>query len=131
MSGQEMTVAKEHNLNVLFVILNDSHLGMIKHGQSLGGAENIGNELPLVDFSLMAQAMGLKGHRVNRLSDLDLINIDEIFQQDGPCVLDVRIDAEEVPPMSSRMKGLAGGAGLKEEAKNDSLGLNHQGVNHG
>ena len=111
MSGQEMTVAKEHNLNILFVILNDSHLGMIKHGQQLGGAENIGNELPKVDFAAMARAMGLQGHTVNKLTDLDTIGIDDIFKQEGPCVLDVIIDANEVPPMGSRMKVLAGGGG--------------------
>lgn len=111
MSGQEMTVAREHNLNVLFVILNDSHLGMIKHGQHLGGAENIGNALPQVDFAAMARAMGLQAHRINRLSDLDSIGIDDIFKQAGPCVLDVVIDANEVPPMGSRMKVLAGGGG--------------------
>ena len=111
MSGQEMTVAKEHNLNVLFVVLNDSHLGMIKHGQQLGGAENIGNVLPDVDFAGMARAMGIKGHRISKLSQLDEIGIDEIFKEDGPCVLDVVIDSEQVPPMGSRMKVLAGGGG--------------------
>lgn len=113
MSGQEMTVAREHNLNVLFVILNDSHLGMIKHGQQLGGAENIGNELPTVDFAAMAKAMGLEAHRISKITDLDTIGIDEIFKKKGPCVLDVIIDANEVPPMGSRMKVLAGGGGAE------------------
>lgn len=114
MSGQEMTVAREHNLNIIFVILNDAHLGMIKHGQRLGGAENIGNELPSVNFAGMANAMGIKSHRINKISDLDIIGIDEIFKEQGPCVLDVIIDAEEVPPMGSRMKVLAGGGGQDE-----------------
>jgi acetolactate synthase-1/2/3 large subunit len=117
MSGQEMTVAKEHNLNILFVILNDSHLGMIKHGQLLGGAEDIGNKLPKVDFAAMARAMGLEGHRINSLNDLDAIGIDDIFKKDGPCVLDVLIDANEVPPMGSRMKVLAGGDGENDGEK--------------
>ena len=99
---------------MLFVILNDSHLGMIKHGQQLGGAENIGNELPKVDFAGMARAMGLQGHTINKLTDLDNIGIDDIFKQEGPCVLDVIIDANEVPPMGSRMKVLAGGSGAAE-----------------
>jgi acetolactate synthase-1/2/3 large subunit len=114
MSGQEMTVAKEHNLNILFVILNDSHLGMIKHGQQLGGAENVGNVLPKVDFAAMARAMGLQGHTINKITDLDAIGIDDIFKQEGPCVLDVIIDANEIPPMGSRMKVLAGGGGPAE-----------------
>ena len=121
MSGQEITVAKEHNLNVLFVILNDSHLGMIKHGQQLGGAENIGNELPVVDFALMAEALGVRSHRINTVSELDALGVDELFQQDGPCVLDVMIDVTEVPPMGSRMKVLAGGGGANVETPSLSL----------
>ncbi|WP_236860643.1 thiamine pyrophosphate-dependent enzyme [Candidatus Reidiella endopervernicosa] len=42
MSGQELTVAAEAQLCVLFVVLNDQSLGMIKHGQQMAGAESIG-----------------------------------------------------------------------------------------
>lgn len=107
MGGQEMTVAKEHKLNILFVILNDAHLGMIKHGQALGGAESIGNKLPDVDFSLVAKGYGIRAHRITRLSQLDDIHIDDVFGQPGPCVLDVVIDASEVPPMKQRSRVLA------------------------
>lgn len=37
MSGQEITVAVECKLSLIFVILNDHSWGMIKHGQRLGG----------------------------------------------------------------------------------------------
>ena len=35
MSGQELTVAIEEQLTVIFVILNDHAYGMVKHGQML------------------------------------------------------------------------------------------------
>ncbi len=106
MSGQEMTVAQEHGLNVLFVILNDAHLGMIKHGQALGGAENIANDLPQVDFAMMARALGVKAYNVDSMEQLQHLNVKQLFEKPGPCLLDVRVDAQQVPPMSSRVKVL-------------------------
>ena len=38
MSGQELTVAVEEKLTLIFVILNDSAFGMVRHGQKLTGA---------------------------------------------------------------------------------------------
>lgn len=108
MSGQEITVALQENLNVLFIVLNDSSLGMVKHGQQIGGAERIGHELPKIDFALMAKAMGVESYRIERLSDLDKIDIPGIVSRPGPCLLDVIVDPEEVPPMGARMKVLTG-----------------------
>jgi acetolactate synthase-1/2/3 large subunit len=65
MSGQEITVAATEGLSVVFVILNDGALGMVKHGQRLAQAEPIGYELPQVDYSKLAQAMGIPGHVIN------------------------------------------------------------------
>jgi len=104
MNGQEMTVAREENLSVLFVILNDSALGMVKHGQRLAGAEQIGCELPDVDFSLLAQSMGIPGIVIRSAEDFDQLNIETIMRNKGPTVLDVRVDRDEVPPMGLRIK---------------------------
>ena len=46
MNGQEITVAAELGLPVIYIVLNDGALGMVKHGQRLAGAEPIGFELP-------------------------------------------------------------------------------------
>ncbi len=125
MSGQEMTVAREHNLNILFVILNDSHLGMIKHGQRLGGAEQIGNHLPKVDFAKMAEAMGIRSVQIDNIKQLDDIDIDSVFEDNGPFVLDVIIDSEEVPPMKQRTKVLAGSSG--SPAVREVMDINSEG----
>lgn len=108
MSGQEITTALQENLNVLFIILNDSSLGMVRHGQSLAGAENIGTELPRVNFALMAEAMGVQAYPVHSFEDLQQIDLDHLLAHGGPCLLDVRIDATEVPPMGNRMRVLSG-----------------------
>ena len=104
MNGQEMTVALTEKLSVVFVILNDSALGMVKHGQRLAGAEPVGVELPVVDFRLLAESMGIPGHVIRTAEDFESLDLDAILRHSGPTVLDVRVDKEEVPPIGLRIK---------------------------
>ncbi len=106
MHGNEITVAQEHGLKVIIIILNDHALGMIKHGQRMGGAEAIGFQLPQVDYSMVARAMGIVGINIQTPEDLDSLDIDALCQRNGPTLLNVYIDPDEVPPMGVRMKTL-------------------------
>lgn len=106
MHGQELSVAVAEKLSIVFVILNDQALGMVKHGQRLNNAEQIAFELPLTDFSVIAQAMGAQGYIIKSPKDLQNLDFDELTSDNGPVVLDVRIDGEEVPPMGVRIQGL-------------------------
>lgn len=106
MAGQEITVAIQEKLPVVFVVLNDSCYGMVRHGQSLTGAEPIGCELPEVDFAAFARSMGVDSHIINSPKDLLAIDIGYICKREGPTLLDIRIDRNEVPPMGVRIKSL-------------------------
>lgn len=106
MSGQELTVAVQHRLPVIFVVMNDQALGMVKHGQRLGGGEAIGFELPPVDFAGVARAMGAQAHTIREPDDFASLDIDAICNASQPTLLDVYIDPEEVPPIQARMKVL-------------------------
>lgn len=106
MFGNEITVALQHQLPVIFLILNDASLGMVKHGQQLNGAESIGHALPVVDFAAMAESMGIPGYRVAKPRDLRALNIEVICQRQGPSVIDVIIDPNEMPPIATRIKGM-------------------------
>ncbi|MDK9556205.1 thiamine pyrophosphate-binding protein [Marinobacter sp. M216] len=108
MSGQELTTAAQENQNLLMVVLNDASLGMVRHGQALGGAELIANTLPRVNYAKLAEALGVKSYRINSMEELYALDLGAIFARPGPCLLDVLIDAEEVPPMGARMKVLTG-----------------------
>jgi len=110
MNGQEITVAAQEGLTVIFVILNDGALGMVKHGQRLAGAERVAFELPVVDYARMAQSMGVAGHVINGPDDFDALDMNAILRRPGPTLLDVRIDGEEVPPMDLRMQTLDAGS---------------------
>ncbi len=109
MNGQEITVALQHRLPVFFVVLNDSALGTIRHGQILGGAESIGWKLPEIDFVQLAGAMGIPGFRVDTPQDLSRIDWDDLWKRKSPALIDIRIDPDEVPPLKQRMKSLGVG----------------------
>lgn len=108
MAGQELTTAVQQRVPVIFVVLNDSALGMVKHGQRLGGAESVGWELPKVDFAAVAEAQGAVGYVVDSPLDLQRIDFDDLCAREGPSVLDVRIDPDECPPMGARVEVLNG-----------------------
>jgi len=107
MAGQEITVALQHKLPVIYVVLNDSALGMVKHGQRLGGAEEIGFELPQISFAKMAEAMGIEGLTIKTPEELKHIDWERLGQKEAPTMIDLHIDANEVPPMGQRVKGLS------------------------
>jgi acetolactate synthase-1/2/3 large subunit len=106
MNGQEITVALQQRLPIVFVVINDGALGMVKHGQRLAGAEPIGFELPAVDYCALARALGVPGYVVSSPEDLRSLDVRKLCQSAGPTLLDVRIDPGEVPPLGPRVKVL-------------------------
>jgi acetolactate synthase-1/2/3 large subunit len=109
MNGQELSVAVAEQLTVIFVVLNDSSLGMVKHGQRLAKAEQIGCAMPRTDFAMLARALGGRAHTIHSPADMAALDVDAMLNYPGPTLLDVYIDGDEVPPMNSRMRVLAGG----------------------
>ena len=106
MSGYEFSVAVTEKLKIIFVVLHDGALGMVKHGQRLAKAEQIGCILPDVDFAMMAKSMGGQGYSIRSIQDLIDLDLNALLHQQGPVLLDVYIDPEEVPPMNVRMRVL-------------------------
>lgn len=106
MNGQEISVAVAEQLTVIYVVLNDAALGMVKHGQRLAGAESIAYTLPPTDFAAMARAMGAQAYSISSPAELNALDINAICSSKGPTLLDVRIDSEEIPPMKLRMRVL-------------------------
>lgn len=112
MGGQEITVAAQLQLPVVFIVLNDAAMGMVMHGQRLGAQESIGWELNKVDYAALVQAMGISAHVIETAADLAQVSLAKLFAERKPCLLDVRIDPAEVPPMGDRIKGLNSVGGI-------------------
>jgi acetolactate synthase-1/2/3 large subunit len=112
MNGQELTVAVAEQLPVIFVVLNDQALGMVKHGQRLNGAEAIGYELPVIDFAMVARGMGAQGYTIRSVEDFERLDMAQICSANGPTLLDIHIDGEAIPPMGARVEVLKKQQGL-------------------
>lgn len=106
MSSHEIGVAVQYKLPILFIVLNDGAYGMVKFGQRMSEAESIGWQLNNVDFAALAIAQGANGEIITSPEVLESLNLSDIFSAEMPTVLDVRIDADEVPPMMDRVKNL-------------------------
>jgi len=110
MSSLELTVAVEQHLPITFIILNDRGLGMVRHGQRLGGAESVAHDIAPVRFDRVAEACGAAATRITSADELGQIPAAWLDDDtSGPCVIDVEIDREAVPPMADRVVGLATG----------------------
>ncbi|NES18190.1 MAG: hypothetical protein F6K41_04490 [Symploca sp. SIO3E6] len=99
MNGQEITVAVAEQLPVIFIILNDQSYGMVKHRHRQVVKDPLEFDIPQVDFSLMAKAMGAQGYTISHSQDLAQLDYQAICTYSGPTVLDVRINPEDAPPL--------------------------------
>ena len=115
MSGQEITVAAQHQLPVIIIVLNDAALGMVRHGQKLSGAESIGWKLNNINYAKIAESMGIRGIEVRDPRHFDTLDLLSMSDLNGPVLVDVRIDPDEVPPMGLRVKTLVGEVNSNEK----------------
>lgn len=107
MNGMEVATAVNHNVPVIWIILNDSGLGMVRHGQRMSRkAIEVCNTYQRVNFVKIAEGLGARGVRITRPGELNRKLMDELINSGRPTVIDVHIDAEEPPPIGSRIKSL-------------------------
>jgi acetolactate synthase I/II/III large subunit len=99
MSSQEITVAVEHQLPVIFVVLNDHAYGMIKHSHRLSGTEPQDFAIPSVDFCGMAKAAGADAYLIRQIEDFGKLDYQAMCTRKGPTLIEVVIDPEAKPPL--------------------------------
>jgi acetolactate synthase I/II/III large subunit len=99
MSAQEITVAVEQRLPVIFVVLNDHSYGLIRHAHRIHGKEPVDFSIPAVDFAMMARATGAQAYTIRGALDFESIDWQVLAGHQGPTLLDVIIDPEESPPL--------------------------------
>jgi acetolactate synthase-1/2/3 large subunit len=107
MNGMEVATAVNYNIPVIWVIMNNSMLGMVYHGRKLASLpEGIPSRYKQVDFVKIAEGLGAKGIRITKPGEINKKFMDNIISSGVPTVLDVIIDPEEVPPIKSRIETL-------------------------
>lgn len=107
MNGMEVATAVNYNIPVIWVVMNNSMLGMVYHGRKLAGIpEGIQSTFKPVDFVKLAEGYGARGIRITKPGEINPVMMAEIISAGVPTVLDVLIDPEEVPPIHSRIASL-------------------------
>ena len=99
MNGQEITVAVQEKLPVIYLILNDGIYGMVQHRHRQVSQADITFGFPRTDFKKMAEAVGAQGFRIETLNDWQQLDIAALCKHPGPTVLDIIIDPDATPPM--------------------------------
>ena len=104
----ELITLTQNQLPVKTVVFNNSSLNFVELEMKAAGFVNYGTELKNPNFAKVADAIGLKGFRVERSKDLKGA-VAEFLAYDGPAVLDVITERQELsmPPTISleQMKG--------------------------
>ncbi|MFL0250278.1 biosynthetic-type acetolactate synthase large subunit [Clostridium neuense] len=110
MNVQELSTLAELNLNVTIVVMNNSHLGLVRQQQELFYDKNyIASDFPMGhDFAAIASGFGVKGYNLN-----DDKVLSEAFAKQGPCLINAPIYPFEnvlpmVPPGGSNSTMLGG-----------------------
>lgn len=89
-------------LPVKVIVLNNGTLGFVEMEMKASGFLDAGCDLKNPDFAAMAEAMGMKGIRVEKPSELKAA-VAAILAHDGPALLDVVSARQELvmPPKAS------------------------------
>jgi acetolactate synthase-1/2/3 large subunit len=94
MTCMELLTAREYNIGVKILILNNHFQGMVKQWQDLFYEERYsGTPMNNPDFAKMAQGMGITGLRLDHPKDLSRI-MKEFLECKGPVVLDAQVTKE-------------------------------------
>lgn len=108
MHGMEILTAKEYNLPVVFIVINNARLGMVHHGHSLQykRVHKRFSQKP-VSIKAMVEAMGIPAFKASNLEELDELIQKPFLETDGPSLLEIELVDEQVPPMGDRVKFLS------------------------
>ncbi|MBM4354317.1 MAG: thiamine pyrophosphate-binding protein [Deltaproteobacteria bacterium] len=112
MNGMELMTAVQYSLPVTWAVFDDSRLNMVYLAQGLSYSERyVASEIRNPDFAAWGRAAGALGIRVERPEQIAPA-LAEALGCGGPCILDVAIDPDELPPLKPRSLLMARRTGL-------------------
>jgi acetolactate synthase-1/2/3 large subunit len=101
MNGQELATAAQHNLKILFFVINNGMYGTIRmHQERDYPARVYGTELRNPDFAALAKAYGIHGAVVERTDEFPQVLADAL-EQSGPALIEIRTDPEAITTRGS------------------------------
>ena len=102
----DLITAVSHDLPVKLVVFDNGRLGMVKLEMEQVGLPEYGTVLHNPDFAKVAEAVGMRGIRVEDPHDVEA-GVREALAHDGPVLLDVLTNPDEiaVPPKPTLEQG--------------------------
>jgi len=95
----ELITLTQNGLNAKVVVFDNASLNFVELEMKAAGFVTFGTGLDNPDFSKVAEAVGIRGFRVEKSADLPAA-VEEFLAHDGPAVLDVTTERQELsmPP---------------------------------
>jgi pyruvate dehydrogenase (quinone) len=95
----ELLTAKQNKLPIKVIVFNNGALAFVELEMKAAGYVNFGTDLDDPNFAQLARSCGFLGLHVERASELRGAII-EMLEHDGPALLDVRVQRQELsmPP---------------------------------
>ena len=102
----DLITAVSHDLPVKLVVFNNGRLGMVKLEMEQVGLPEFGTMLHNPDFAKVAEAIGMRGIRVEKAADVDDA-VRDAMAHPGPILLDVVTNPDEIalPPVPTLEQG--------------------------
>jgi acetolactate synthase-1/2/3 large subunit len=99
MTFQELATAVQHDIPVVFCVINNGYLGMVRQWQHLFYEDRLSQvALPqdLPDLLKLADAYGIPGFRVQTVEELEPTLAKAYAITDQPVLIDFRVDPDEM-----------------------------------
>lgn len=102
MNGVEIGTAVEHNLGILWIVMNDQKLGMVVQGDRTKYGASAGAEFGQTNIYKMAESLGATSLKIETAMQLEAFLKSHDWQ--SPVVLDVLFNDLYLPSVYSRTK---------------------------
>lgn len=112
-----LRTAVAYQLPVKILVFDNGRLGMVKLEQEQGGLPEFGTELDNPDLARVADAMGLTSRAVGDPNEVESA-VTWLLEQDGPALLDVRTNPDEISLQPKAAVGQGWGFAIAKVTEN-------------
>lgn len=107
MNGMEIATAVNYDIPVVWIVENNSLLGLVHELQKFDLGENtVSTTFKEINCAKIAEGLGAKGYRIERPGEIGEI-LTEAIKSEEPTVIDIKIDPNEVPPIEGFVHGIS------------------------
>jgi acetolactate synthase-1/2/3 large subunit len=101
MCGQEIATARQYDLGIVFIVVNNGTYGTIRmHQERFYPGRVIGTDLINPDFAALAKAYGLAAETVERTEDFAAA-FGRASAAGGPALIELRIEQDQISPRAT------------------------------